>query len=177
MSLIKKVELLLFLQDKVKYFIMGKFKLGKKDLEIIKKANIQKKISQIVHFSGEDSKNYAIIVNKITDLYAIRLINYNESDEGIKINAVKRFPDLMGFYRTKVEANDDIERIKNSQELLSQCVYEIEIQEDKAENVLLVGRTVSGKSTLANVISKTNKFTESSDSVSHTKNFQSENFE
>src|SRR5436305_7998023 len=44
-------------------------------------------------------------------------------------------------------------------------------------NIILIGKTGNGKSTLANVISGTNRFAESSGSVSETRNIQSEFFE
>jgi len=46
----------------------------------------------------------------------------------------------------------------------------------KARNILLIGRTGSGKSTLANVLVGTDKFKESSDSVSETKDFKKGTF-
>ncbi|RIA88222.1 P-loop containing nucleoside triphosphate hydrolase protein [Glomus cerebriforme] len=45
------------------------------------------------------------------------------------------------------------------------------------KNLLIIGRTGNGKSTLANVLSNTENFSESSGSISKTKNFQSETFE
>ncbi|GBB86585.1 hypothetical protein RclHR1_00130026 [Rhizophagus clarus] len=47
----------------------------------------------------------------------------------------------------------------------------------EVRNLLIIGRTGNGKSTLANVLSNSNSFSESSGSVSNTKNFQSETFE
>src|SRR5437763_1284908 len=44
-------------------------------------------------------------------------------------------------------------------------------------NILLIGRAGNGKSTLANVLSGTEKFIESSSSVSETKKVQDEKFE
>jgi len=43
-------------------------------------------------------------------------------------------------------------------------------------NILLIGRSGRGKSTLANVVTNTNKFKESSGSASETKKIQSEEF-
>jgi len=48
---------------------------------------------------------------------------------------------------------------------------------DKIKNFLLIGRSGNGKSTLANVITKSNKFKESEKGVSETKIVQSEEFE
>lgn len=42
--------------------------------------------------------------------------------------------------------------------------------------ILLIGRSGRGKSTLANVVTNTNNFKESSSSVSETKKVQSEQF-
>src|SRR6185369_12329264 len=105
-----------------------------------------------------------IAINKIVgtshSYYEIRLINY-ENDylsgnliergkhEGasfstsqaqvrgnkVKVKAVKRFPDLMRFYQTKEKAIEEVEKIKGNQDLINQCVYEIETQEDNVENI------------------------------------------
>jgi len=45
---------------------------------------------------------------------------------------------------------------------------------DRARTVLMIGHTGNGKSTLANVITKTNRFKEGEFSISETKNFQKE---
>ncbi|EXX55061.1 uncharacterized protein OCT59_001978 [Rhizophagus irregularis] len=47
----------------------------------------------------------------------------------------------------------------------------------EVRNILIIGRTGNGKSTLANVLSNSWNFLESSGSISKTKNFQSETFE
>jgi len=47
----------------------------------------------------------------------------------------------------------------------------------KIKNILLIGRTGNGKSTLANVISGTNRFRESADSVSETRRIEIAEFE
>jgi len=47
----------------------------------------------------------------------------------------------------------------------------------RIKNILLIGRTGNGKSTLANVLTGTDNFTESADSISETKNIRVENFE
>jgi predicted GTPase len=47
----------------------------------------------------------------------------------------------------------------------------------ETKTILLIGRSGRGKSTLANVLSETNKFKESSGSVSETKKVQFEEFE
>ncbi|CAG8834655.1 14873_t:CDS:2 [Gigaspora margarita] len=143
---------------------MGQFKPSEKEKEIISEANIQGNIENIIHFPTSERKNYIIIINEVTNLYAIRLINYEVEDEKVKIIAVKRFPDLLGFYQTKEEANSKVEEIKTRQDV-SQCKYEIETQEDDIENILIIGRTGSGKSTLANAISNTDVFAEVVDTV------------
>ncbi|RIA89984.1 P-loop containing nucleoside triphosphate hydrolase protein [Glomus cerebriforme] len=179
---------------------MGKFKPTELQKEIVKKANIQGKIKNIINFSDE-SKNYSIIINRITRfpcLYAIRLVHYEEylNDSSVaferskyryffpskdvpdvKINAVKRFPDLIGFYQTNEQVNREVENIKGNKELINQCIYEVETQEDEVENILLIGRTGSGKSTLANVLTNTDKFTVSAGFNSKTRKFKSEVFE
>ncbi|RIA89982.1 hypothetical protein C1645_823990 [Glomus cerebriforme] len=77
----------------------------------------------------------------------------------IRIKAVKRFPDLIGFYETKKKANQEAKNIKENKALISQCIYKVETQEDEAENILLISHTGSGKSTLANVLTNnTNDF-------------------
>src|SRR5690606_24647628 len=45
------------------------------------------------------------------------------------------------------------------------------------KNILLIGRTGNGKSTLANVLADTNIFTESADSVSETRSIKTKTFE
>ncbi|CAG8513010.1 15986_t:CDS:1 [Funneliformis mosseae] len=147
-----------------------------RDKEIVKKAAVRGKIKSVDYVTTENNKNYAIVINKVASLYAIRVINYDEDENEIKIKAVKRFPDLMGFYRTKELANEELEKIKSNSELINQCQYEIETQEDDVENILLIGRTGGGKSTLANVISNTDEFGESGSSVSKTKRFQTKDF-
>ncbi|CAG8560434.1 33506_t:CDS:2, partial [Gigaspora margarita] len=154
---------------------MGKFKQTEKDKKIINKAYIRGKVKNVIYFS-KDKKNYAIIINKVFRLYAVRLILYAyEGDNDVKIIAVKRFPDLIGFYQ-KIEAIEKAEEIKKNQEV-EQCKYEFETQEDHVENILIIGRTGGGKSTLANVISNTNEFAESAHSISKTKHFQAKVFE
>ncbi|CAG8699006.1 hypothetical protein C2G38_2089917 [Gigaspora rosea] len=183
---------------------MTNFKLKSEDKEIIKKANIQGKIKDIIYFVNADEK-YGLIINKVAGLYAIRLIKYESKSESkskkpwdavidelqnhfrdqfdntsvrIVIKAVKRFPDLMGFYLTKDQAYLEAEKIKGNTELINKCIYEVETYEDEIENnILLIGTTGSGKSTLANVISNTNKFDESSGSISKTSHFQTIEFE
>src|SRR5439155_7030928 len=51
------------------------------------------------------------------------------------------------------------------------------INEKSVKNVLIVGRTGSGKSALSNVLSGTNDFKESGYSVSETKNFRKKVFQ
>ncbi|RHZ81838.1 hypothetical protein Glove_117g373 [Diversispora epigaea] len=157
---------------------MVKFILTKKDKKIREKTNIRGKIKDVIYFSTEDNKKYAIVINKVSGLYAIRLINYEGSENEIKVKAIKRFPNLTNFYRTKEEAIKAASEIKETPELINQCVYEIETYEDDVEkNIFLIGRTGGGKSALANVISGSNKFGESSVSTSESKNFQAEVFE
>ncbi|CAG8832467.1 39785_t:CDS:1, partial [Gigaspora margarita] len=191
---------------------MSRFSLKSEDKEIVKKANIQGKIKDIIYFD-HDNQTYALIINKIEGLYAIRLIKYVKKDESkckksydavldelqnhfrktvqrdqkdqldntsvrIVIKAVKRFPDLTGFYSTKEQARSEAEEIKGNTELINKCIYEVETYEDEIENnILLIGTTGSGKSALANVISKTDKCDESGSSVSKTINFQTIDFE
>ncbi|RHZ81605.1 hypothetical protein Glove_117g384 [Diversispora epigaea] len=172
---------------------MVKFILTKKDKKIREKTNIRGKIKDVIYFSTEDNKKYAIVINKVSGLYAIRLINYEGSEDSedgedsedskdseneIKVKAIKRFPNLTNFYRTKEEAIKAASEIKETPELINQCVYEIEIYEDDVEkNIFLVGRKGSGKSALANVISGSDKFFESPGSTSDPKNFHVEVFE
>lgn len=145
--------------------------------KIIKKTNILGEIKEIILFSTESDGKYAIVINKVV-WYSVRLISYEIiSDEEVKVTSVKRFPNLVDFYLTLEEAKNKAESIKLGQELLNQDSYEIESQEGSAINVLLIGRTGGGKSTLANVLSGTDKFTESAGSVSKTRNFQSKEFE
>ncbi|CAG8526955.1 11552_t:CDS:2 [Dentiscutata erythropus] len=128
-------------------FVMAKFRPTEKDKKII-----------------SEDKKYAIIINKVSRLYAIRLINYNDNDR-VTIIAVKRFPDLVGFYPTKEEANNKAKDIEMKKEV-DQCIYGIETQEDSVNNnILIIGRTGSGKSTLANVISNSTEFGEIVDTV------------
>src|ERR1051325_9173784 len=147
-------------------------------------ANIRGKIKtkHSILFVTEDEE-YAIIINKIvtnkivgTSYYAIRLVNYEDHEGKIRIKAVKRFPDLMRFYQTKEESIIEAQKIIEKRELINQCVHIIETQEDDVENILLLGRTGTGKSTLANVIGNTSEFGESSGSISKTKEFQSYDF-
>ncbi|CAG8522912.1 25174_t:CDS:2 [Gigaspora margarita] len=145
------------------------------DEYITNKANIRGKVKEVIHFSTDEKKNYAIIINKVARLYAIRLINYEQGDE-VKIIAVKRFPDLVGFYQTKEEAYNHARIIKEEQKV-DQCKYEFETQEDDIENILIIGRTGGGKSTLANVISDVDEFSASEFAISKTKNFQIKVFE
>ncbi|RHZ88245.1 hypothetical protein Glove_25g34 [Diversispora epigaea] len=157
---------------------MANFKLNEKDKEIREKTNIRGKIKNVIHFSTDDNKKYAIVINKIYKLYAIRLVYYYEDSDEVKVIAIKRFPDLMNFYQTKEEVNEAAEEIQETPKLIDQCVYEIETHEDDVENnIFLIGRTGSGKSTLANVISGDNEFGESDGSISKTKNFQTKVFE
>src|SRR4051812_21778767 len=51
------------------------------------------------------------------------------------------------------------------------------ISTNDINNILLIGRSGNGKSTLANVITGTNEFKESKLSVSQTRNIQSKEFE
>ncbi|CAG8606032.1 15417_t:CDS:2, partial [Gigaspora rosea] len=51
------------------------------------------------------------------------------------------------------------EIIKKNKEV-GQCKYEFETQEDDAENILIIGRTDSGKPALANIIINTSVFAE-----------------
>ncbi|CAG8852695.1 7128_t:CDS:2, partial [Gigaspora margarita] len=148
------------------------FKKLEIDKKIISKANIRGKVKNIIYFSTDDKKNYAIVINKVARLYSIRLINYEGEDE-VKILAVS---DLVGFYQTKEEANSKAKEIITGQDV-SQCKYQIETQEDDTENIFITGRTGSGKSTLANVICDTNEFEKSESSVSMTKNFKVKVFE
>ncbi|CAJ0893882.1 6207_t:CDS:2, partial [Entrophospora sp. SA101] len=157
---------------------MPKFNPTEKDKEIINKANIRGEIKNIDYFLHD--KNYVIIINRIARLYAIRLIKYEDDDKNrLKILAVKRFPNLVEFYLTKEEVENKVESIKaNNDGEIDQCKYNIEThEEDMKNNVLIIGRTGSGKSALANVISNSDEFGESGGSVSQTKNFQIKDFE
>ncbi|RIB28996.1 hypothetical protein C2G38_2239202 [Gigaspora rosea] len=59
----------------------------------------------------------------------------------------------------KKEAINKAEIIKKNKEV-GQCKYEFETQEDDAENILIIGRTDSGKPALANIIINTSVFAE-----------------
>ncbi|CAJ0651613.1 13401_t:CDS:2 [Entrophospora sp. SA101] len=158
---------------------MSKFKPTEIDKEIIRNANIRGKIKNVIHFSY-DKKPYAIVINKVARLYAIRLINYEDEGEyGVEILAVKRFPNLVEFYRTKEDVENKAKEIQdNNNREIYECKYKFETYEDDMENnILIIGRTGSGKSSLANVISNANEFGESSGSISKTKNFQIKDFE
>ncbi|CAG8754219.1 22092_t:CDS:2 [Gigaspora margarita] len=146
------------------------------DQDIISKANIRGKVKEVIYFSTDEKKSYAIIINKVARLYAIRLINYEQGNDEVKITAVKRFSDLVGFYKTKEEAYNHAKVIKEEQKV-DQCKYEFETQENDIENILIIGRTGGGKSTLANVISGGNEFTLCGLAISKTKNFQIKVFE
>nr|CAG8457742.1 14573_t:CDS:2 [Entrophospora candida] len=157
---------------------MPKFKPTAKDKEIINKANIRGKIKDVIYFFRD--KKYAIVINKVARLYAIRLINYeDDGGDGVEMLAVKRFPDLIGFYLTKEEVENKVTSIKdNNGGEIDECKYKFETHEEDIENnVLIIGRTGSGKSALANVISKSDEFGESGSSVSQTKDFQIKDFE
>ncbi|CAG8754225.1 22093_t:CDS:2, partial [Gigaspora margarita] len=78
----------------------------------------------------------------------------------------RRFPNLVGFYQTKEEAYNHAKVIKEEQKV-DQCKYKFETQEDNAENILIIGRTSSGKSALANVISNSDEFGESEGEVKY----------
>ncbi|CAG8453681.1 14407_t:CDS:1 [Racocetra fulgida] len=160
---------------------MTKFKQASKDKEIVKKANIQGKIKGIIYFD-ENDQNYALIINKVAGLYAIRLIKYEIDNtlEKVRVNvrAVKRFPNLMEFYTNKEDAFKEAENIQENPELINKCIYEIETHDDETENnILLIGVAGSGKSTLANVISDTNKFYECDKWVGGTQQFKTIDFE
>lgn len=157
---------------------MAKFKASPENKEIARKANIVGSIKNASYFI-HDNKTYVAVINKVARLYAVRLIHYeyNESTKELKIIAVKRFPNLFGFFSTKEEAYEQVGAIKSSSELINQCVYVYETQEDDVENILVFGRTGNGKSALANVISDTDKFGESEKSTSETENYQIQNFE
>src|ERR1044071_4205101 len=100
---------------------MGRFKTTRSQEQIIKGANILGKIKNVIEFDRDDQK-YMVVVNKVVRLYAIRLISYeftNEMNE-IKIKAVKRLPDLIGFYETKEEANKEARDIEGNQYIIDQ---------------------------------------------------------
>ncbi|CAJ0823448.1 5423_t:CDS:2 [Entrophospora sp. SA101] len=111
---------------------MPKFKPAPKDKEIINKANIRGKIKDVIYFSHY--KKYAIVINKVARLYAIRLINYeDDGGDGVEILAVKRFPDLIGFYLTKEEVENKVtkENGPTTQNLLTDALIKREIKELK----------------------------------------------
>ncbi|CAJ0823457.1 5428_t:CDS:2 [Entrophospora sp. SA101] len=112
---------------------MPKFKPAPKDKEIINKANIRGKIKDVIYFSHY--KKYAIVINKVARLYAIRLINYeDDGGDGVEILAVKRFPDLIGFYLTKEEVENKVTKEKeSSQNLLADVLIKKEIKELKQD--------------------------------------------
>ncbi|CAG8712826.1 2102_t:CDS:1, partial [Cetraspora pellucida] len=160
---------------------MSRFKQTSKDKEIVKKANIQGKIKKIGYFDKNDQQ-FALIINKVAGLYAIRIIKYeidNTSEKDIiNVRAVKRLPNLMEFYPNKGEAYTNFDEIQMNPELLSQCIYEIETYDDETENnILLIGVAGSGKSTLANVISNTDEFNECDKWVGGTQQFKNIDFE
>src|SRR5947199_419899 len=121
---------------------MAKFKASPEDKEIARKANIVGSIKNASYFI-HDNKTYVAVINKVARLYAVRLIHYeyNEPTKELKIIAVKRFPNLFGFFSTKEEAHEQVGAIKSSSELINQCVYVYETQEDDVENILVFGRT------------------------------------
>ncbi|CAG8492571.1 4285_t:CDS:1 [Cetraspora pellucida] len=160
---------------------MSRFKKTSKDKEIVKKANIQGKVKEIGYFDA-NNQQFALIINKVAGLYAIRLIKYeidNTSEKVIiNVRAVKRFPNLMEFYPNKEEAYTNFKEIQVKPELISQCINEIETHDDETENnILLIGVTGSGKSTLANVISNTDEFNESDKWIGGTQQFKTMDFE
>ncbi|CAJ0769070.1 17717_t:CDS:1, partial [Entrophospora sp. SA101] len=97
------------------------------DKEIIRNANIRGKIKNVIHFSY-DKKPYAIVINKVARLYAIRLINYEDEGEyGVEILAVKRFPNLVEFYRTKEDVENKAKEIQdNNNREIYECKYKFE---------------------------------------------------
>src|SRR5689334_1414486 len=98
---------------------MNNLELTETDKEIIKKANIHGKIKGIYHFSTDDNRKYAIVINKVSRLYAIRLINYDgdENENKVEILAIKRYPNLVEFYRTKEEAAFEANEIKRHKKI------------------------------------------------------------
>lgn len=67
--------------------------------------------------------------------------------------------------------------IKNIEKLRSEYDPQSQLKSRDIKKILLIGRSGNGKSTLANVITGTNKFKESSRGMSETRNIQFEQFE
>src|SRR5207253_10593706 len=103
--------------------------------------------------SGNEMK---MIVVKGNTNYQGSVIKVN--DNKMEILAVKRFPNLVEFYLTKEEAEIKAKEIEDNQGV-GECRHKFETYEDDMENnILLIGRTGSGKSALANVVSDTDEF-------------------
>jgi len=73
--------------------------------------------------------------------------------------------------------NDNQEFASNEEVVSSETNEEVIFDSNSVRNFLLIGRSGNGKSTLANVITKTNNFKESEKGVSETKIIQNEDFE
>src|SRR3954451_13445208 len=73
--------------------------------------------------------------------------------------------------------SDNQEFASNEEAVSSETNEEVIFDSNSVRNFLLIGRSGNGKSTLANVITKTNDFKESEKGVSETKIIQNEEFE
>ncbi|CAI2167932.1 4667_t:CDS:10 [Funneliformis geosporum] len=120
---------------------------------------------------------------------------YLENEPLIKLNKLKNLDvsnnfGIYGSLEYLKEANDlkqlNIKGTDLEQEALSKDLklievrdgsYETQIQKNDIKNILLIGRTSSGSSTLVNVISGTDKFKEGHSAISETRDIQTEEFE
>ncbi|CAG8514414.1 35040_t:CDS:1 [Gigaspora margarita] len=121
---------------------------------------------KVLDISNTDiSKGLSHLPNSLEDFYC------DASRPGAKVTRIKE--KLKPF-------EGDFKKYKKEKSMKLSCKKSVENyeSEDQLEinNLLIVGRTSNGKSTLANVLSDTNRFKESDRSVSVTRYFEDEMF-